>query len=354
MSSRKEEDISSRKDEQIKICLENDVVYENVSNGYKKIRFEPTLLSELSIDDIDLSTSLLGKKIDYPLIVSGMTGGSTKGQKYNEIIAEVCSEFNIAMGVGSQRAAIENPALSETYRVRSLAPTIPLFANLGIAQFIEGYGVKEAQQAIDMIEGDALAIHINPMQELIQKEENEKLTSSKVQLFNLIEDFDKPVIIKGVGRGISKNDASFFTELNPFAIDVAGAGGTNWAKIESYRNSELKYLSSEFLNWGINTARSVNNVRSYTRKTNVKIIASGGMWSGIDAVKALILSADYVAFALPVLKAIAKGGKDELRSFLSSYIFEMKATLAFIGRKNLKNLREKGHLLIGRYFKFSD
>lgn len=354
MGSRKESETSSRKDEQIKICLEEDVKYDNISNGYKWIELEPSLLSELSLEEIDLSTSLLGKKISFPLIISGMTGGSVQGKKYNEIIAEICDEYNIGMGVGSQRAAIENPSLSNTYQVRHLAPDIPLIANLGIAQFIDGYGEKEAQQAIEMIDGDALAIHVNPLQELIQKEGQKKLSGSRNQLSKIMENLEIPVIIKGVGRGVSKNDANFFAQLKPYAIDVAGAGGSNWAKIEYFRNPELKYLSSDFINWGINTALSMHNVGRKTRRLNTKLIASGGMWSGIDAVKALILGANYVGFALPVLQAIAKGGKEELRSFISSYIFEMKTTLAFIGKQNLESLKEKRHLIIGKVYNISD
>ncbi|MCG3216170.1 MAG: type 2 isopentenyl-diphosphate Delta-isomerase [Candidatus Heimdallarchaeota archaeon] len=345
---------SSRKDEHIKICLEKDVQFDNRSNGFKYLELYPSLLIKYHPDDIDLSSTILGKKIDYPVLISGMTGGSSQGKKYNEVFAKICSEFNIGMGVGSQRAAIELPTLSNTFKVRHIASDIPLIANLGIAQFLSGYGIKEAETAVNMIDADALAIHINPMQELLQKEGDKNLVRILPKLSEITNQFSTPIIIKGVGTGLSKDDAELLSSLNIYAIDVAGVGGTNWSKIESYRNPELKHISSEFLNWGINTGLSIANTEIGTKGSNIKIIASGGIWSGMDAVKSFLVGADYVALALPILKAAAKGGIEELRKFLTSYIFEMKTTMAMIGAENIEILKKRRHKFIGREYILSD
>ncbi|MFW9852779.1 MAG: type 2 isopentenyl-diphosphate Delta-isomerase [Candidatus Thorarchaeota archaeon] len=351
MTSDEISDTSSRKDDHIKICLEEDVLYENLTTGFDNIKLEPSILVEVLPENVNLSSSIVGKKIDFPIIISSMTGGSEKSKKYNEIIGEVCNELNIGMGVGSQRAAIENPDLAHTYNIRYLAEDIPLFANLGIAQFIKGYGIKEAVEAVEMIEADGLFIHLNPLQEFVQKEGDKNLIESRIKLVEIIKDFRTPIIIKGVGSGISEQDANFFAKQDIYAIDVSGAGGTNWIKIEKYRNPAYKNLSSKFINWGIPTALSLLNVVEATKNTKIKTISSGGVWNGIDAIKSLLLGADYVAFALPVLKAIAKGGVEELMNFINSYVFEMKTVMAMIGIKNLKEMKKIRQDIIFRDFK---
>jgi isopentenyl-diphosphate delta-isomerase len=361
MNSAEKSGISQRKDDHLKICIEEDVTYDNITTGFEIVHLMiDSLIRVKDFDEIDLSTEFLGKKIDYPILVSGMTGGSKLGQKYNKIIAEVCQEKNIAMGVGSQRAAIEQPSLAETFQVRDIAPDIPLLANLGIAQFIDNYSVKEAKQAIEMIDADALAVHINPLQELIQKEGDRKLSKTFEALQNLSETLKHPLIIKGVGTGFSSMDMLLLHKLKFYALDIAGAGGTNWKKIEAIRNPNLNYLSKPFLEIGIPTLKSFKEALNYlnlgtpsfrnlfrlARRPHSdlkKLIVSGGIWSGIDAVKALLSHGHLVAFAYPALRAVAKGGKEELKSFLDSYIFEMKTVLSILNLDNLGEIRSKGH-----------
>jgi len=340
--------ISTRKDDHILLCLENDVQYDRITNGFDEIKIEPSLLPTVSSEELNLSTTFLSKEINFPIIVSGMTGGSENGKVFNETIARICSEFQIGMGVGSQRAAIENPELIDTYKVRHIAPNIPLMANLGIAQFFKNYGQKEARKAIAMIGADALAIHINPLQEFIQAEGDDSFINISSKIHELKNDFELPLIIKGVGTGLTKSDARKLSELNVYAVDVAGAGGTNWSKIESYRNDQVKYLSDKFLNWGISTKDSLLNMVSFTENKNTKIIASGGIWNGFDAVKALLLGADYVALALPILRAIGTGGIDECRQFLSSYILEMKAVMTMLNLSDLRELKKERHKILDK------
>ncbi len=338
--------IPSRKDEHLKICIENDVKYENVTSGFDNYIIRPNILTKISPDDVDLSTTFLGKSMGSPLLIAGMTGGSEKGKEINKIIAKVCDEFNIGMGVGSQRAAIENPALSDSFQVRDKAENIPLLANLGIAQFSSGYSVKEAEKAIEMINADGLAIHVNPLQELIQYDGNKNLINVRQSLIDLASGSKYPIIVKSVGTGFSKEDMEFLSSLNITAIDIAGAGGTNWKKIEMYRNPSLSELSSSLINWGIPTADCLVNAADVFSDSSKKIIASGGIWNGMDAVKALILGADYVAFALPALLAISKDSEEGLRKFIHNYIIEMKMVLTMLGITKLEELRKKKNLLM--------
>jgi len=361
MNSAEKSGISQRKDDHLRLCIEQDVSYDEITTGYNlvKIRIN-SLIQPTDYDEIDLSTEFLGKKIDYPIIISGMTGGSKLGQKYNKIIAEVCQEKNIAMGVGSQRAAIENPELVETFQVRDKAPDIPLIANLGIAQFIDGYGKSEADLAVEMINADALAVHINPLQELIQKEGNRNFSKAFDALQQISESISYPLIVKGVGTGFTSKDVILLYKLKFYALDISGAGGTNWKKVEALRNSDLIHLSASFLNLGIPTLKSFREAMDYlnlgppsirnlirfvrTPQTKMKkIIVSGGIWSGIDAAKALLNNGNLIAFAYPALRAVAKGGKEELSSFLDSYIFEMKAIMSILGFDTLEKIRKKGH-----------
>ncbi|MCK4845311.1 MAG: type 2 isopentenyl-diphosphate Delta-isomerase, partial [Candidatus Heimdallarchaeota archaeon] len=229
-------DISRRKEEHIRICLENNVVYDRMSNGLEKVQIRPSSFEELSVNDINLETKFLNKTINFPLLISGITGGSKKGKEINEIIGKICQEFFIGMGVGSQRAAIENPELVSTYQVRHIASDIPLLANIGIGQLIDEYDVNDAENAITMIKADGLALHVNIQQEFLQSEGDKDFSNLKKSISQLIKESKYPLIIKGVGSGISKKDAEYLMSLNIYAVDVAGAGGTNWAKIETYRN----------------------------------------------------------------------------------------------------------------------
>lgn len=339
---------SSRKDDHILLCLENDVQYQGITNGFEDIKIEPLLLPSVSPEDVDLTTQFLSKEMKYPIFVSGMTGGSKNGKVFNESVARICSEFQIGMGVGSQRAALEDSKLADTYEVRHIAPNIPLIANLGIAQFFQGYSSEEAQSAITMIDANALAIHINPLQELIQDEGDLTAINIFSRIQELKKDFTHPIIIKGVGTGITKSDAKTIAELDVYAIDVAGSGGTNWSRIEYFRNDKVRHLSDSFLNWGISTKDSLLNTVSFMENKDTKVIASGGVWSGIDAVKALLLGADYVSLALPILRAIGKGGIEECRKFLSAYVLEMKAVMAMLNLKDLKELKKERHKILDK------
>ena len=339
MKSKRLKPTSIRKDEHLEVCFHHNVVYETISNGFEKIKLDCSLFPSCDPTEVDLSTEIVGKPVKFPIIISGITGGSPTAKKINKAIATVCNEFQIAMGVGSQRAMIEHPELIDTYAVRDVAPEIPLFANLGIGQFINGYSIEEANRAVSAISADGLAIHVNPLQEFVQKEGDKHFSKAKNKILELLENCSFPIMVKGVGTGLSPNDAKFLAETKVSLIDVAGAGGTNWTKIEAIRNRSLPYLSESFLEWGISSAQSLKNMIDARIDHNQKIVCSGGMWSGFDAVKALMIGADYVAFALPVLRALKSGGIEVLKQYIQSYITEMKITMAIIGKRRISELK---------------
>jgi len=334
---------SPRKDEHLKICNELDVNYDLISPGFEKISITEELsnFSDVTPDIVNLEASLFGKKIDFPLIISGITGGSEEGKKINKSIAKVCDKFNIAMGVGSQRAAIEEPQLASTYQVREYAPNIPLIGNLGVAQLLDKTNGEKVKLAVEMIDADALALHINPLQEYVQYEGDKQLSNIISPLESIIQESNYPIIIKGVGFGFSLNDMKIIGKLGAKYVDIAGAGGTNWTKIEFYRHKKEFSFSNEFVNLGISTVESLKNAVFVQQSFPYKIIASGGIWSGINAVKALLLGADYIGFALPIVKAYYNKGEEGIESFLSVFLIEMKIVLAMMGIKNIKQLNER-------------
>ncbi|UJG40334.1 MAG: type 2 isopentenyl-diphosphate Delta-isomerase [Candidatus Heimdallarchaeum aukensis] len=334
---------SPRKDEHLKICNELDVNYDLISPGFEKVSISDELsnFSDVTPDMVKLETSLFGKKIDFPVIISGITGGSEEGKKINKSIAKVCNEFNIAMGVGSQRAAIEDPQLVSTYQVREYAPNIPLIGNLGVAQLLDKTNGEKVKLAVEMIDADAIALHINPLQEYVQYEGDKHFTNMIPSLRHIVQNSSFPIIIKGVGFGFSFKDMQIIGKIGAKYVDIAGAGGTNWTKIELYRHKKEFGFSNDFVNLGISTVETLRNAVLVQQTYPYKIIASGGIWSGINAVKALLLGADYVGLALPIVKAFYHKGEEGIKSFLSTFITEMKIVLAMMGIRDLSQLNKR-------------
>ncbi len=334
---------SRRKDEHLDICFDEDVTYHSISTGFERLDLSQVLsqFSDITPHEVDLSTHLLNKKISAPIIISGMTGGTDRGETINKSIAKICEKLQLGMGVGSQRAALEHPEMAKTFQIRETAPSIPLFSNLGIAQILNKKGRDNAIQVINMIEADALAVHVNALQEFVQKEGDKVFNNALSVLGQLIKAVDFPIMVKGVGFGINSNDAKEIIKLKPDLFDVGGAGGTNWTKIEALRMKKGHYYSSDLIELGISTVDSIINVVNNINGNKPLIVASGGVWSGTKAVKALLLGADYVALALPILKTYKKEGEEGIRSFISTYIYEMKIIMAMLGLKNIEELKDK-------------
>ncbi len=335
---KKDTQISHRKFEHIRINLEEDV-QSGLSTGLENYRFIHQALPELEIADIDLSQSVFGKKQKVPVLVSSMTGGTEEAAKLNRILAEAAQEVGLAMGVGSQRAAIKDPTLVSTFQVRKFAPDILLFANLGAVQLNYGYGIEECQKAVEMIKADALILHLNPLQEALQPEGDTNFSHLAEKIAQIKQKLTVPLIVKEVGWGISEQTARLLLDTGVDAIDVAGAGGTSWSQVEMYRIKDPYKAQSAgvFSDWGIPTAQSILNVRKVA--PNMPVFASGGLRNGVDIAKCLALGACMGGMAGVFLKA-ANHSLETAVATMQMIVDQVQIAMFASGAKNLKTLTQ--------------
>ncbi len=301
---RKVAPIDQRKADHIKINLEQDV-RSALTSGLEKYHFIHEALPEIDLNRIDASLKLFGKQLTSPTLVSSMTGGTSEAETINMRLAEAAQECKVAMGVGSQRAAIEDPEKAKTFQVRRVAPDILLFANLGAVQFNYGYGIDQCRQAVDMIEADALILHLNPLQEAVQDAGDTNWIGIAKKIEEICKKLEVPVIAKEVGWGISEKTAKTLANCGVQAIDVAGAGGTSWSQVEMHRAPDEfpRQLAATFVGWGIPTAESILNVKKAV--PDMTIFASGGIKDGLDIAKCIALGATLGGMAGQFLKAAA-------------------------------------------------
>lgn len=333
----------SRKADHLRICLEEDVAFHQTTTGLERYRFRHCCLPELDLSEIDLSTSFLGKTLASPLLISSMTGGTDYAKTINRRLAEVAQHHRIAMGVGSQRVAVENPEVRDTFAIRSIAPDALLFANVGAVQLNYQYGLEECQRAVDMLEADALILHLNPLQECVQSRGDWNFGYLLDKIHQLCVKTAVPIIAKEVGNGISGEMAQKLVDVGVSAIDVAGAGGTSWAKVEGQRAKDLRQrrLGAIFADWGIPTAECVVDVRS--RLPAVPLIASGGLRNGLDAAKTLALGADLAGLATPFLKAAADSS-ETLQELVELLNDELRTVLFCTGQPTIAALKASDSL----------
>jgi isopentenyl-diphosphate delta-isomerase len=327
---------SSRKADHIRINLEEDV-RSGLTTGLERYSFNHQALPEINLEDIDLDLNLFGRQLSAPIIISSMTGGTEQAALINRRLAQAAQETGVAMGLGSQRAAIEEPTLSSTFKVRSLAPGVPLFANLGAIQLNYGYTVDECQRAVDMIEADGLILHLNPLQEAVQPEGDTRFSGLLEKIEAICRDLPVPIIVKEVGWGISEKTAMYLANVGVSAIDVAGAGGTSWTQVEMHRakTESQARLASMFLNWGIPTAQSILQVRRGAPE--VIIFASGGLRSGMDIAKCIALGSTIGGMASPFLKA-ASHSLDEAIQSIQEVKRELRVTMFAAGAQDMEKL----------------
>jgi len=329
----------TRKADHIQIVLEKDVTAKGITTGFEHFMLDHCALPDVNLDEIDLSLSLWGRTLQAPLLISSMTGGTSEALKINQNLAKVAQRLGIALGLGSQRAAIENPDLAKTYQVRSLAPDGLLFANLGAVQLNYGYGLAEAQRAVDMMEADALILHLNPLQEAVQPQGDRQWRGLWQKIEQLTQALPVPVIAKEVGNGINAKVARRLVECGIAAIDVAGAGGTSWSEVEAYRqtNSQAREIAHGFARWGLPTAFCLESVCQAV--SEVPIFASGGIRDGIDAAKAIALGATLVGCAAPVLAA-AKVDEETVYQKFAVLLESLKVAAFCCNAQNLDQLRQ--------------
>ncbi|TFF88686.1 MAG: type 2 isopentenyl-diphosphate Delta-isomerase [Promethearchaeota archaeon] len=337
--------IKNRKDEHI-LLVSTENVESNKTTWLEHAKFVHNGLPELNLTDIKLSCDLLGKKISAPVIIGAITGGTELAKKINTTLAKAAQKYNIPMMVGSQRAILRHPEAKESFSiVRKSAPDIPIIGNIGIAQVAVSKNLDYIQELIDNIDADALAIHLNLIQEVIQPEGDNTFAGALEKIEEIKDQYNIPIIIKETGCGISKEVAERLVDLGVDIIDVSGVGGTSWAAVEYYRAKKQKEkskmeLGKVYWDWGIPTAASIIEVSSvFKKQSSTKIIGSGGIRNGVDIAKTLRLGADFAALARPFLM-VALEGQKSIYEFIEQTIKELKIAMLLAKSRNIEELKK--------------
>ena len=333
---KKDTQINDRKFEHIRINLEENV-QSGLTTGLERYSLIHQALPELNLAEVDLSQTLFGKQQKIPLLVSSMTGGTESAARINQNLAKAAQQVGLAMGVGSQRAALKDPEVAYTFKVRQFAPDILLFANLGAVQFNYGYGLDECLSAIEMVEADALILHLNPLQEALQPEGDHDFSNLAKKIGVIVPKLPVPVIVKEVGWGMSKETTRRLIEAGVAAVDVAGAGGTSWSQVEMHRIKDpyRAQTAAAFIDWGIPTAQSILNVREESK--TLPLFASGGLKNGIDVAKCLALGANLGGMAGLFLKA-ANDSEEAAVQTMQMIVDQVRIAMFAAGAKTLADL----------------
>jgi isopentenyl-diphosphate delta-isomerase len=327
-----------RKKEHLELCLDTDSVSSLSSTGFEAYQFIHNALPELDIEEIDIGTTFLGKRLNAPILISSMTGGFELARKVNRNLAAAAQALGLAMGVGSQRVAIEEPSAASSFQVRDVAPDILLLANLGAVQLNYGYGIEQCRRAVAMIGADGLILHLNVLQEAVQPEGNRNFKGLSEKIASVCRDLEVPVIAKEVGNGISVDVATRLQRAGVRAIDVAGKGGTSWSAVEAQRAARMgRRPDTAFADWGIRTEEALIGVRKALPE--LPLIASGGVRTGVDIAKAIALGADIAGLGQPLLGA-ALDSADKVIEFMAGVIHELKVTMLCAGAADLAALRQ--------------
>jgi len=324
-------DIRSRKKDHVDSARKKDVEYK-IGAGFSDVRFVHDSLPELDLGEINPACRMFGKKLASPLLIVAITGGYTEAGKINLTLAQAAENEQVAFGLGSQRAMIEKPELASTYKVRKVAPSIPLIGNIGGCQ-LEKYGVKKVREALDIVEADALAVHLNPLQEICQPEGDNRFRGITQQLGVFARDLGLPVIAKETGAGISRECAIKLKRAGVKMIDVAGAGGTSWSKEEYIRSGREPVLSD----WGNPTCECIAACSDV-----VEVIGSGGVRSGLDSAKAIALGAAYAGAALPFIRT--RNPQAEIARWKE----ELRLVMLLCGSRDLTALKNAKLVVTGR------
>jgi len=349
--------IEERKDSHLDICLHEDVGAKLETTLFEDVYLVHQALTELDLGSVDLSTMFLGKKLEVPLLIDSMTGGTTMAMEVNKTLAQLAERNKMGIGVGSQRAGLTKPAVAETYSVvRKEAPNAFVFGNLGGAQLVRGLTVEDARKAVEMIQADALAIHLNPLQEAVQMGGEATYKGIIDKIAELAHGLDVPIIVKEVGAGISRETAIRLSLAGVKAINVSGLGGTSWAGVESIRarrkgEMSVAELGEAFWDWGIPTAAALLEVKG---RANVPLIASGGIRNGIEAAKAIALAADVVAMARPFLYAASNGGIDGAQHMTDAFVSQLKLAAFLTGSGSIASLKRARLVLTGKLLEWKN
>lgn len=325
-------ELRDRKAEHIRLALEPAMQLGR--SWWDDYSFGHSALPEIDYAEIDLSVEFLGRRLQAPLLVSCMTGGTETAGRINRNLAAGAEATGVAVGVGSQRKALEDPAKADTFRVRESAPSVPLLANLGAVQLNYGMGVAECRQAVEMIGADALVLHLNPLQEALQPEGQCNFSNLLPKIGEVVRSLDVPVAAKEIGSGLSEATARALAAQGVRILDTAGTGGTSWARIEAQRSGDLS-LGELFAGWGLPTPLSIQEVR---RVEGVTVIASGGLRNGLDVAKALALGADLAGMAYPFLGPATESA-ERVAGQVRRIVRELEICMFCLGVKTVAELR---------------
>jgi isopentenyl-diphosphate Delta-isomerase len=345
--AKKKVQISSRKREHVAIALSRDVSFRTRSAGFEAWDFVHNALPECDVADIDPHAVFLNRTLSFPLIVSSMTGGYPDALKINRQLAEVCAEKRLAMGVGSQRQAIDSSAYHRTFSVvREVAPDIPVYGNLGAPEVGRLKDAAPVLRLLDMIRADGFAVHLNPLQEYLQPEGNPEFRGVLDGIAMLVRQLPVPVIVKEIGAGISAEVARRLVDVGVRIIDVAGAGGTSWAGVEILRRDAARNREQDpaevFWDWGIATTDALRQVAALKQNVgDLTILGSGGINSGLSLAKAIAMGADAGAAARPLLKALSKGGQKALAVLIDGWKHQFVGAMFLTGSRSVKALQKQ-------------
>ena len=346
-------DIERRKQRHIRLSLEENV-QADIGTGFEDVRLIHRALPEIDLEDVKTDTELFGRRLAYPLVISAITGGTERAKEINSVLASAAEEFGVGIGVGSQRIAIEDPSVEHTFRVvRERAPSSFVMGNIGCPQLSLGWGVEEAKRCVDMIDADALAIHMNPLQEAVQVRGETRYRGVLNKIEEVARALGSPVVMKETGCGIAFEDAVKLEGAGVEGLELSGTGGTSWAAVEHHiareeGKQDQEALGQALWNWGVPTAVSLVET---SQSTKLKIIASGGMRTGLDMAKAIALGADAVGIARPFLLNAVEG-PDALREHLENILLEFRTAMFLVGAESIEELRRVPVLVMGRTAKW--
>jgi isopentenyl-diphosphate Delta-isomerase len=334
-------EIVKRKLSHFELCAHQAVEFRHKTTWFEHVELVPHALTQTHLDDIDLSIEIFGKRLNYPIFISGMTGGTEEVGQFNRDMAALAERWGIGFGVGSQRVMLRYPETRASFAVRDVAPNVLLFGNLGIAQACE-LATDQIIHLAQSIGADALCIHFNTAMEVIQREGDHDFRGSLAALQRLANESPLPLVAKETGCGFGYEAGAQIASTGIEWIDVAGAGGTSWVGVETLRNRALRHLGEAFWDWGLPTAASIAELRPL----NLNLIASGGIRTGMHAAKALALGAKAVGMALPFLRAYVNGGTRGVDDFLEAFTAELRIAVMLCGVERAVDLRPH-HVVIG-------
>jgi len=343
------DDIISRKKEHLELCKTDEVKFKEKTSGFEQFDFVHAALTEVKISKIDLSKKFFSKKVSYPFLISCMTGGTAEGENINLQLAEVAAELNIPLGLGSLRFALETNNYDDHFKqIRKAANGIPILGNIGGAQIIKMKSFKELFHLLDKVGSDVLVVHLNPLQELLQKNGEANFSGIRRSIEKLVKQSPTPIIVKEVGSGISKKSAQALLELGVIGIDVAGAGGTSWAGVELLRNKESN--KNPFWDWGLPTSFCIKTAAELKKKNKFILIGSGGINSSFDAAKALALGADFTASARIILQTLVRDKQAGVISLITNWFEDVKRIMFLTDSQNLRSFGKEKLILKKDYF----